>query len=80
MENWVEPARPLTLAEQERAFIINNKIFEVLPRHGTLQAGQAQQVGRSLHQGLSSCSVQQRLAHMLHGCATSYQTGSSLVR
>jgi hypothetical protein len=44
MENWVESARPLTQAEKERAFIIDNKVFEVLPRHGTLGAGEAQQV------------------------------------
>jgi hypothetical protein len=44
LENWVEAARPLTQAETERTFIIENKIFEVLPRHGTLAAGQAQQV------------------------------------
>lgn len=44
MENWVESARPLTQAEKERAFIIDNKVFEVLPQHGTLGAGEAQQV------------------------------------
>jgi hypothetical protein len=45
LENWVEPARPLTQAEKERAFIIDNNLFEVLPKHGCLPAGQAQQVG-----------------------------------
>lgn len=46
LEKWVEPARPLSQAEKDRAFIIDNNIFEVLPRHGSLAAGQAQQVSR----------------------------------
>jgi hypothetical protein len=44
LEKWVEPARPLSQAEKDRAFIIDNHIFEVLPRHASLAAGQAQQV------------------------------------
>jgi hypothetical protein len=44
LENWVEAAKPLTQAERERAFIIDNKVLEVLPRAGTLQQGQVQQV------------------------------------
>jgi hypothetical protein len=44
LEKWVEPARPLSEAEKDRAFIIDSNIFEVLPRHGSLAAGQAQQV------------------------------------
>jgi hypothetical protein len=44
LENWVEPARPLTQAEKERAFIIDNAIFELHPRSGRLQPGATETV------------------------------------
>jgi hypothetical protein len=65
LENWVEPARPLTQAERERAFIIDNHVFEVLPKHGCLAAGQAQRVreaAATMRQGL--CGV---VVSMTHG-------------
>lgn len=49
LEKWVEPARPLSEAEKDRAFIVENNIFEVQPKHGCLAAGQAQQVSPARH-------------------------------
>lgn len=42
----MEPARPLTEAEKERAFIIDNKIFDLHPHNGSLQPGETQQVSQ----------------------------------
>lgn len=44
-ENWVEPAQPLTQAERERAFVLDNGVIEAAPRSGCLQPGATQQVG-----------------------------------
>jgi hypothetical protein len=46
LENWVEANRPLTQAEKERAFIIDNSIFELHLRSGRLQPGATEKVGR----------------------------------
>jgi hypothetical protein len=46
LENWVEPNRPLTQAEKERAFIIDNSMFELHPRSGRLQPGATEKVWR----------------------------------
>lgn len=45
LENWVEPARPLSQAEKDVAFVLDNKIFSVSPHSGSLQPGQKKQVG-----------------------------------
>ncbi|KAL6761327.1 hypothetical protein V8C86DRAFT_3023865 [Haematococcus lacustris] len=39
MENWVERGRPQTQADIDRAFILEQQIFQVKPRSGLLQPG-----------------------------------------
>ncbi|KAK9812626.1 hypothetical protein WJX72_000839 [[Myrmecia] bisecta] len=40
MENWVEHSRPRNEAERLRDFIVDNRIFEILPRNGRLAPGE----------------------------------------
>jgi hypothetical protein len=44
LESWVEPAKPQTQAERERTFMLERRVFEVVPRSGRLAPGAAQQV------------------------------------
>lgn len=64
LERWVEPAKPLSPAEQARAFIIDHAIFGVQPHSTELQPGQPAEVGAFASSGAAAPARWSSLAHV----------------
>jgi hypothetical protein len=77
LENWVEQPRPLTQVEIERAFIIDNAIFELHPCSGRLQPGATETVSMKATHCILIRRCQRGFKNRLGGAYTATQNSTA---